>query len=454
MKLAKNVFIKGAIYLAMATLIGKVLGAFYRIPLTNLIGGYGMGVYQTVFPVYALLLDFSGAGAPSAISKIISSYKGEDKENYAYNYLKTALKVLVVIGLFASFLMVVFAKFFAKLQSCKDAFLGYLLLAPAITFVCILSCFRGYFQGLMQMKPTAVTQITEQLFKLIFGLGFAYLAYPNIALAVGGTTLAITLSEGLSCLILYSLYKKRKKHKQVFYFYNKCYEKYRAKTLIKTAFPFILIGIAMPFSHFIDSFLVVNILNNYTLNATVLYGLMSGAVHTVINLPVALCYGISTVTVPSVSSANDIKQKNDRIQSSLILTLCIALPCAIGCYFFAPVVVKILFNGLSVLEKDITVGLLKVCAPAIVLLCLIQTQNSILISSGKKYFPVVTLFVGVLVKTGVSIWGLSNPSINIYGSAFGLIACYFFVCLVNLIMIIRLKVKDESSSTCIRQLAN
>ena len=454
MKLFKDQLIKGATFLGVGTLISKILGAIYRVPLTNMIGGYGMGIYQTVFPLYAILLDFSGAGAPSAISKIISSYNGVDKENYAYGYLKTAIKVFSSLGVIFTIFMSALSGEISKLQGCPQAKLSYVFLSPAIIFVCIVSCYRGYFQGLLDMMPTAFSQVFEQLIKLILGLFLARLFYPNVELSVVGTTLAITISEIVAMIYLVRVYKKRNNKLNLKFVYSNSNFKCRAKTLIKTSVPFVLLGVALPLSHLIDSFLVVNIMNDYTDKAMSLYGLMSGAVHTITNLPVAVCYGISTVTIPSVSSAQDVNEKNKRIEKSLLLTLLVSCICAVGCYFFAPFAVKILFGGLSVVERNITVGLLRFCSPCIVLLCLMQTQNSVLVAKNKIIFPVITLFIGVALKTVVSVIGLRQSSINIYGSAIGLITCYFFVCLVNLVMIIYLKVKDESKSRCVRQPAS
>ena len=96
----KNTIIKGATYLGISTFIAKLLGAIYRVPLTNLLGSYGLGIYQMVFPLYSLLLDFSGAGVPSALSRLIS--KSTDKQAKAHQYLNVALRLFFVFGLVAT----------------------------------------------------------------------------------------------------------------------------------------------------------------------------------------------------------------------------------------------------------------------------------------------------------------------------------------------------------------
>ena len=138
----------------------------------------------------------------------------------------------------------------------------------------------------------------------------------------------------------------------------------------------------------------------------------------------------------------------------LLLTAIFSIPCAVICYFFAPLIINILFGSLSIQDKFVAVSLLKICSPTIILLCLLQTLNAVLIAQGKFYFPTISLGVGVLVKFLVSIILLPNPKFNIYGGALGLIACYFFACLINLIMIISLRVKNECSTHCYRQFTN
>ena len=210
----------------------------------------------------------------------------------------------------------------------------------------------------------------------------------------------------------------------------------------------------IPLSHVIDSFLIVNILSRYTKNATLLYGLLSGVAHTVISLPVSICYGISAVVIPSVSSANTQEEKQARSEKSLLLTLLITLPCALVCYFGAPLIIRILFRSLSLEEGLIASNLLRMLSPCVVLLSVVQTQNSILIANNKLYFPSISLGIGIIAKTVVDIALLNKPEFNIYGGAIGIITCYFSACLINLSMIILNKVKNESSTFAIRQLNN
>ena len=191
---------KGALILGVSAIISKILGAVYRIPLVRIIGGDGVGIYQLVFPVYALLLEFSGCAFPTAISKLIAEIKGDDVEEKSFALFKSALSLCLILGGIATIVMIALARPLAILQGDERAYIAYLFLAPSIFLVSLLSCYRGYFQGKMNMKPTAFSQVIEQSVKLAFGLFFASIFMPNVPLSAGGATLAVTISEGVALI--------------------------------------------------------------------------------------------------------------------------------------------------------------------------------------------------------------------------------------------------------------
>ncbi len=444
---------RGAVSLGIGAFISKILGAIYRIPLTNILGGLGLGLYQMVFPVYALLLDFSGAGVPSALSRIIAE-NGEDKEKRAYEYLSSSIRLLSILGAIGALLMFVLAKPLATMQGNPDAYLGYVFLSPAVFAVSLISCFRGYFQGLLNMSPTAISQVVEQIIKLLFGLILARLFLPDIPKAVAGATFAISVSEFIALAVMFFTYKRRKNVNSFNLTFDRFEHRARVKRILKTTVPITLVGILIPFSQVIDSFLIVNIIGAYRADATSLYGLLGGVAMTVVNLPVSICYGVATVAIPTVSAAKTEAEKNKSTFKTLLLTLAVAIPCAIFCFFFAPFIVNLLFRSLSQAEKTVAVNLLKTASPCVALLSLLQTSNGALIGKGKLYFPVLSLLIGIIVKTALNLILLKIPSINIYGGAIALNACYFTSCLINLIMIFNVKVRNGSSRACRREYAS
>ena len=158
----QNGFLKSVFVLSVGGIVAKVLGAIYRIPLTNLVGSYGMGLYQLVFPLFSLLLTISTAGIPVAVSKLVAEKVALGKVDHAQKVFKTSLAMLALFGFFGSLVLFVFAEKISFLQGNVQAASAYKLIAPSVFFVCIISAYRGYFQGLMQMEPTALSQIVEQ----------------------------------------------------------------------------------------------------------------------------------------------------------------------------------------------------------------------------------------------------------------------------------------------------
>lgn len=440
----KNGIFKGAVYLGASAFIAKFLGAIYRVPLTNMLGGYGLGLYQMVFPVYSLLLDFSGAGLPSAISRLIS--KSQDKYQTANKYLIASLKLFFILGVIASLIMAIFSRKLATLQGNASAKTAYLYLSPAIFFVTIISCFRGYFQGLMDMKPTAISQVVEQIIKLLLGVFLVKIFLPDIERAVGGATFAITISEIVAFLYLFITYLRHKNKLNLNFNYDKTNFLSDSKLIIKTTIPITLVGIMIPLSHVLDSFLTINILGKYLTNATSLYGLLSGVTMTIINLPVSICYGLAMVAIPAVSSQKEQAEKTKNINMILLLTIAFALPCALFLAIFSPFTINLLFRNLAQIEKDIAINLLKLTSPAVLLLSLVQASNAILIGKGKLYTPVINLLLGVILKTVLNILLLNNPNINIYGGAIAIIACYFLVCLINLTILLSKRKTNENTT--------
>ena len=151
----KSLLLRGALSLATGSFLVKVLGVIYRIPLTNLLGGVGLGLYQMIFPVYTLLLDFAGAGIPSAISKIVGEEDASIRQKIGVAYLKSALKRLSVIGAVGCLIMITLCYPISVLQGNSGSVLGYIMLAPSVFIVSLISCFRGYFQGQMQSVLSA-----------------------------------------------------------------------------------------------------------------------------------------------------------------------------------------------------------------------------------------------------------------------------------------------------------
>jgi len=214
----QNGFVKGAFILIVFNLIGKVIGAVYRIPLANLLGSEGIGEYQLVFPLYSLMLAVSVSGIPVAISKIVSEYNSKGLFGDVKRLIKVALGYLFGVATVCVVLLILCARFIAKIQGNFEIYMCYYGIAPAILFVALLSVFRGYFQGNLNMVPTALSGLIEQLGRLVFGLWFAskFVSF-GTSYGVLGAIIGISISEFFALIFLgiYYIFHSRKKLKGV-----------------------------------------------------------------------------------------------------------------------------------------------------------------------------------------------------------------------------------------------
>lgn len=456
-KNVKKIF-SGAVILAAGTFIAKLLGAIYRIPLTRIIGVEGLGLYQMIFPVYTLLLEFSGIAVPNALSKIISSYDGNaNGERYARKVLKTGVTFFALLGAFLSFITALFSGVIAKAQGNISAKNLYVAISPSVFLVSLICCFRGYFQGRMNMFPTALSQVIEQAVKLIAGLSFSAIFMPDIIAASTAGALAVTLSELSAFIYLFFKYRKTVKTlPRIKISVDKTDYRVTLKTILYYAVPIAFTGVLLPLSKVADSFIIINGIAAYREDATALYGIFSGVAVTIVGLPVALCYGIATVVVPAVSRECAIKSgerdstRGTVAYKSLMLTAAVSGAGATACYFFAPLIVEILYGYLAADYKEIAVLLLKTVSPCVFLLSILQTLNAVLIGKGKPKLPLLGLFFGVTLKIIIESLVVSDPKINIYGAGYGAIACYFVADLVNFICVIYISAKEKVSESAIK----
>jgi stage V sporulation protein B len=432
----KDVLIKGAFIIALGGFIAKLLGAIYRIPLTNILGSDGIGIYQLVFPLYSLLLTVSSTGIPQSLSKLISERITLGQTDKAKGVLKASLLMFGSIGLIGSVLMALFSGLVSKLQGEPLAFTAYLLISPSVFLVSIISCIRGYFQGRMNMVPTGSSQVLEQLVKLSLGLSLALLFKDNIVKAASLSCLAVTVSEVIAVIFLGILLKKSlKKEKTKSVTENEVYKK-----ILKITLPVTLSAILIPVSQLVDSFLIINIIGKYSDNATSLYGLFTGGVMTIIGLPVCICYGIAAAVIPIIAKHYALKEfdrAEKKVMLSIKYTLFIAIPSFLFCLFFPQKITHIIFGGIEAEEIKIMAKILIYASPAILFLPMVQTLSACLIAKNKQLIPAISMLAGITIKIIIEIILLNNPKISINGGAISASVCYLVAAVINLVYIIR-----------------
>lgn len=424
----ENSFIKGAAWIAAGGFVAKVIGALYRIPLTNLIGGKGLGLYQLVYPVYCLLLTVSATGIPSSIAKLTAERIARGENDRAV--LKTAMKLFVLIGLTGSLIMVLVAPWLAKMQGSEGVLSGYYALAPSVLLVSAISVFRGWFQGRNHMFPTALSEVTEQLVKVGVGLPLAYFFRNDVERAVVYLLLAVSVSELVTLVMMAVLYRREKRGEM-----GNEGGRVEMKSVLRLSIPVTLGSILLPLSGLLDSVLAPRLLSAYASDAVTLFGLFSGGAVTVVNLPVSVCYGIAAASVPRVAMVTEGRRR--RVLSSLGLTLLVGGGSALGLYLFAEPAAKIIFRSLEGEELETLIGLIKAFSVSAMTLSAVQTLSACLTAQGKPQYAAISMALAMLVKTVLYVFWLRDPTISVFGLAYATNIAYAVAFFLNLLYNLR-----------------
>ncbi|MBQ8451972.1 MAG: polysaccharide biosynthesis protein [Clostridia bacterium] len=437
----KNSFVFGMALLAIFNILGKVFGAIYRIPLAKFLGPEGMGVYQLIFTIFALILTLTTTGIPVAVSKLTAEFDVSKKAS-SKTLLLTANIFVLSISLIACLAVFLFADKFATFQGYPDAYFCYYAILPAILLSGLISVFRGYFQGKLKMFPTAFSILVEQVVKLVMGLFLIKkLAYRGINYATFGALLGISASELVAFIVIFTIFLFSHKEKEKLKSKFEMGFKSIFKLLLKTSFPVTVSGIILPLSSVIQSFLVVKILSKQMdiSVATGLLGIESGVVAPLLNFPVAIAIALSTSLMPTLTSLIA-KRETDKVEKTILkahkIVLSVSLVSAVCFAVFAGQIVDILFSKtLNVENFLIAVKLVSLSSINIVFLSLIQVETGILHAIGNMKFPAISLAIGTVVKLTLSAILLSLPSINIMGIIIAEIIAFLLIFILDYYMV-------------------
>ncbi len=440
-------FVKGALILTICGLIGKVIGAFYRIPFALIVGAEGVGLYQMVYPLYTLMLTLATGGLPTSISKILSEQWASGEYSLAKRTFKFCMLLLVTFSILGSLLIVAFSYPVAKLQGNISAFGCYLAISPAVVFVGIISGLRGYFQARENMVPTAVSNLLEQALKVAFGLMLAKIFMPKgIVAATIGALLGVTISEVAAfAFMLICWIVTRRKYTPLLLLDTpvRLTNKQILGKILSIALPIALGSIIMPISLLIDSALVVKLLSKSVdvATATKLFGLQSGVVGSLSNLPVVAAIGVATAILPQISKQKASGQGQDLqtpIKNAFLFVLLVGMPSSLVFYFFSPQIIGFLYKKtFSATELEVCVNLLRVGALNIVALSLAQVSASVLQGLGHVKVPMWSLVAGAAAKVVGLCVLVSAPSIGIYGAELSDIICFALAASINFFFIFK-----------------
>ncbi|MBP7278361.1 MAG: polysaccharide biosynthesis protein [Sedimentibacter sp.] len=452
--MSKESFIKGAAILSIAGLFVKILGAVYRIPLTNLIGTEGIGHYQPAYNIYNLLLVVSLSGFPTAIAKMVSERRALNNYKGAYQVYKIAGWGLFLIGLVSSIFVLIFARNLVTFLGFPGSYYSMLALVPALFAVPLLSAYRGFFQGMQNMTPIALSQLIEQIFRVAVGLYLAYaLAGTGLEEAAAGATFGAS-AGGIAALILIYImfiFSKKSIKEEISVSKNNEAEpvQYVIKSLLYIAVPITIGASIAPLMGNMDSFIVSNRLAalGYTVEEyTDMFGELSGTAQTLINFPQVFSTAVAMSLVPSITEAFTKKQGirlNETANAGVKMSLIIGLPCGIGLFMLAEPIIALLYPSIGPAKHASSGALLEILSIGVIFLTLVQAFTAILQSVNKQFHPVKNLALGLIVKVVLSYMLIGIPNINIKGAAISTTFAYLFVALFNWYDINKTKIKID-----------
>lgn len=460
--------IGGMTVLGLSGLICKLVGVLFSIPLQWMIGLEGLGVYNAVFPTYNLLLTISSAGLPVAVSRLVAQSLAKDDPRNARQVFRTALLLLTILGCIATIIIFACSGLLSdSVVKLDESRLGFQAIAPCVAMVCMLSAFRGFMQGQQNMTPTAISQLIEQVGKVAIALPLAYAgkvigAENGMSAAYGaaGALLGTTLVEAVALLYMVLLYlRKRNDFSRLEQDPEREAEEPRAiaRQLMYISIPITIGACIVPLSQFIDSAMLMErlqIFGETYERAKSLYGLFTGTVIRLINIPTALALAVSMSLVPAISSAkalDDFETINRQSDLGLRFAFLIGFPCSIGMSVLAEPMMHF-FYGETMESEYLRLGgeLLAVSSLTIVLFTVVQATSSILQGLGKQRIPMYTLVAGVICKillnyvliAGVSVnvfnwFTLSIPGIGIHGAPIASLVCYTVSMVPNLYYVMK-----------------
>ena len=435
-------YLHGAAILAFGVVIMKILGAIYKIPLGNILGDDGYSFFYSAYNVYNVFLTLATAGLPVALSRMIAEANTQGRRRQVKRIFTVSWCAFLVIGFVCSLIMAVFPTELAAALHRPEASRSILAISPAVLLVCVMSAYRGYCQGMENMRPTTVGQVIEVLVKVVVGLvlaGALVKAGKSLPIASAGAIFGVA-AGALAALIYMWLYKSRN--------YRDSLEDAGdtpdstgkiLKTLFAIGIPITIGASGLSLINLIDTMLVNGRLQTAAgfseYESSVLYGVF-GKAQTLYNLPAAFITPLTISVVPAIAAAmvkRDYREAGKVAETSLRISMVIALPMGVGLAVLSEPIMNVVYPGSNAVGPT----LLMIMGIASFFVCVALIENAILQAHGNERLTIWSMVVGGVVKIAVNWFLVADPDINIVGAPVGTLACYAVMCVMNFVFICR-----------------
>jgi stage V sporulation protein B len=484
----KQSFLHGAALLAIATMVVKVIGAIYKLPLKYILNDDGFAYFSSAYEIYNLLLLISTAGLPVAMSRMISEATSLSDKAQMKKVYNTSRAIFLALGAVSTALMMVFCRELAASQEMPEASLAIFCLAPCAFLMGIISTYRGFFQGQGNMIPTSVSQVIEAVFKLGFGLLGAWLIVAlggSIPMAAAGAILGVTVSCLVSVVYLFSVFHKQA-DPEVLQLRQPGFHGITAKQLLSIAVP-ITIGAAglqlltvIEISVYMDR--LVDLLSSGQLNTPLVQEIrdnilanskevltdaelyskiaanMKGVYNfsqSIYNLPNSFITPITVSVIPAITAQltlNNPAGAKETAESSARITSLIALPCAVGLILLAEPIMALL-GSYTGGKLTLAAQLMAILGVSTFLRGAVLTTNAIMQAYNHPNIPVINMLSCGVLRLLVVYILVGNPAIGILGVPIGTALSNLCIAVLNIFCIRRcLNEKPRIATSLLRSL--
>ena len=441
-------FLKGTLILTVASFVVKVIGSLNWIFVSRILGGEGIGLYQMAFPIYFFAMSISQAGVPVAIS-IITAERVALKDVFgARRVFRISMTLMVFTGLLFSLLTYFGAGWLIEWQFIRDprAYMAVVALSPTIFFVTLLASSRGYLQGWQRMTPTAVSQIIEQIFRVLTMVLFASLLLPmGIDYAAAGASLGAFAGAIGGLLVLVYYHWKLDKDIEREYGPNLAPPPGEEPTplgaiirrIFSLALPVSAASIMLPIVSNLDLLIVPQRLEvaGYTVpQATELFGYLTGMAVPLVNLATILTASLAVSIVPAISEARALKDTQrvyNQTAAAVRISNFVCFPAFVVVFVLATPISTLIYNapgaGPAVLVSSFS----------IVLLGLHQVSTAVLQGLGHPKIPMINMILAAAVKVALNWILTAIPWLGIMGAAWATAADMGVAAVINLYFIRR-----------------
>ena len=438
-------FLKGTMILTIAGFVVKVIGSLNWIFVSRILGGEGIGLYQMAFPIYFFAMTVSQAGVPVAIS-IITAERVALKDIFgAKRVFHISMGFMLLSGLFFSILTYLAAGWLIDDQFVRDAraYKAIVVLSPTVFFVTLLAASRGYLQGWQRMTPTAVSQIVEQIFRVITMILFAYLLLPwGLDWAAAGASLGALAGAVTGLIVL--VYFHWKLDRDIARDYGEVVpdpdvpqeKTWRiVKRIFQLSLPVSAASLMLPVVSNLDLMIVPQRLEvaGFSINeATELFGYLTGMAVPLVNLSCLITASMAMSVVPVISEARALKNKVKvyaTTSMSVRISNIVCFPAFVVVFVLATPISSLIYNAPGAGPA------VMISAFSIVLLGLHQVSTAILQGLGHPTIPMVNMILAAAAKVILN-WNLTAiPALGIMGSAWATAADMGVAAIINLFFI-------------------